>query len=312
MFQRALVTGGAGFIGGHLVRALVARGMSVAVLDDLSMGRRENVPAEVEFIQGDVRSQADVQKALVGAEIVFHEAAKVSIRSSVKEFYDDAEINLMGTLNLLRGCADAGVKKVVYASSMAVYDDCATPTPIPESYTVEPKSPYGVSKLAGEKYCMQFSQANQVECIVLRYFNTFGPGQTFTPYVGVITIFINKLLKGESPVVFGDGEQRRDFVHVSDIVQANIKAMDAKIVRGIYNVGTGRATSINQIASLLCDRINPRLQLSHAPEQPGELRNSIADLTRTSSDLGYRPAATLADRIDEVIESCRLKLQQEK
>jgi UDP-glucose 4-epimerase len=308
MGQRILVTGGAGFIGSHLVRALLSAGHDVMVLDDLSMGIRENVPDEAQFLQGDIRSVADMQQALEGVEVVFHEAARVSIRTSVKQFYEDAEINLMGTLNLLRCCADSLVRKLVYASSMAVYDDCATPQPIGENFTLEPQSPYGVSKLAGEKYCRLFAQANNIDCHVLRYFNTYGPGQTFTPYVGVITIFINGLLRGEAPTIFGDGEQRRDFVHVSDIVQANLCALQSEKSQGTYNVGTGVATSVNEIAALLCERINPELHPKYALAQPGELRNSIADLTRIQNELGYQPRVALADRIDEVIDACRQKL----
>lgn len=308
MGQRILVTGGAGFIGSHLVRALSAEGHSIVVLDDLSMGKRENVPTEVEFIEGDVRSADDVRQAIDGAEVVFHEAARVSIRSSVTQFYEDAEINLMGTLNLLRCCADSKVRKLVYASSMAVYDDCATATPIDEDYTLEPQSPYGVSKLAGEKYCHLFARANNIDCHVLRYFNTYGPGQTFTPYVGVVTIFVNGLLKGEAPTVFGDGEQRRDFIHVSDIVQANLCALKSKRQSGTYNVGTGVATSVNEIAALLCERIAPGLKPKYAPQQRGELRNSVADLTRIEAELGYSPKVSLENRINEVIEACREKI----
>jgi UDP-glucose 4-epimerase len=309
MASRVLVTGGAGFIGSHLVRSLLAAGHEVVVLDDLSMGKRENVPAEATFIQGDIRSASDVRQSLEGVETVFHEAARVSIRASVKQFVEDAEINLMGTLNILQCCADTGVRKLVYASSMAVYDDSPRPMPIAETYRTEPQSPYGISKLAGEKYCLQFCQTNNVQCRVLRYFNTYGPGQTFTPYVGVITIFINGLLRGQAPTIFGDGEQRRDFVHVSDIVQANLCALKSDRPSGIYNVGTGRATSVNEIAAMLCERINPKLKPNYAPAQIGELRNSIADVTRISQELGYQPRVEIADRIGEVIESCREKLE---
>ncbi len=308
MGQRILVTGGAGFIGSHLVRALLAEGHDVIVLDDLSMGKRENVPDEARFLQGDIRSVADMQQAIDGVEVVFHEAARVSIRTSVTQFYEVADINLMGTLYVLRCCAYGCVRKLVYASSMAVYDDCPSPQPISESFTLEPQSPYGVSKLAGEKYCRLFAQANDIDCHVLRYFNTYGPGQTFTPYVGVITIFINGLLGGEPPTIFGDGEQRRDFVHVSDIVEANLCALKSARSQGTYNVGTGVATSVNEIAALLCERINPELRPKYAVAQPGELRNSVADLTRIKSELGYEPRVRLADRIDEVIEACRQKL----
>ena len=311
MDDSALVTGGAGFIGSHLARALIGEGLRVTVLDDLSMGKRENVPAEAQFVLGDVRSRVDVRRALSGVSIVFHEAARVSIRASIREFYEDAEINLMGTLNLLRCCAESGVRKIVYASSMAVYADSITPTPIAEDYTQEPMSPYGISKLAAEKYCLRFSQETGVDCHVLRYFNTYGPGQTFTPYVGVITIFIHRLLRGEPPVIFGDGQQRRDFVYVGDIVGANLRSLRSLVPRGVFNVGSGKATSVNEIAAILCRKIAPEIRPQYAPPHAGELRNSVADLRRIGAELGFQPQAALADRIDEVIEHCRRETSRE-
>jgi UDP-glucose 4-epimerase len=305
MYRKALVTGGAGFIGSHLSNALLNEGLQVTILDDLSMGKRENVPDGAEFVLGDVRSVDDVKRALDGVDVVFHEAARVSIRSSLKEFYDDAETNFMGTLNLLRCCADSGVKKFVFASSMAVYADSATPDPIGEDYLAEPISPYGIAKLAAEKYCMQLSGEMDMDCVVLRYFNTYGVGQTFTPYVGVITIFIRRLLQSEQPMIYGDGEQKRDFVHVSDIVAANVLAMKSDVKQGVFNVGTGKATSVNEIAELLCSKINPDIRPYHVDAHPGELRYSIAAINRIADTLGYQPGGVLSDKIDEVIEYYR-------
>lgn len=305
MHGKALVTGGAGFIGSHLAKALLARGLQVTILDDLSMGREENIPAGAEFIKGDICSAKDVMPAIKDATIVFHEAARVSIRSSLQGFYDDARVNLMGTLNLLQCCENSDVRKFIFASSMAVYADHATPDPIPESHVTEPISPYGIAKLAAEKYCMQFSQNTGIDCLALRYFNTYGPGQTFTPYVGVITIFIRRLLENRQPLIFGDGEQKRDFVHVSDIVKANVLAMETDIKRGIFNVGTGKATSVNEIAKFLCDRINPGLRPDHIAAHPGELRYSIADIKKISETMGYQPAAIFAEKLDELVEIYR-------
>jgi UDP-glucose 4-epimerase len=305
MHRRALVTGGAGFIGSHLAEALLSEGLEVVVLDDLSMGKRENVPEGAELVEGDVRSADAVRRALRGVDIVFHEAARVSIRLSVKEFYDDAETNLMGTLNLLRCLPATEVRKLVYASSMAVYAEATSPEPIAESYQTAPISPYGVSKLASEKYCMLFSSDTGVGCHVLRYFNTYGPRQTLTPYVGVITIFARRLLDGESPVIFGDGEQTRDFVYVGDVAEANLTAMRSEIPRGIYNVGTGIPTSVNRIAELLRNEIAPDIEPRHAEAHPGELRYSVADVSRITRELGFRPEARLEDRIGEVVRFCR-------
>jgi UDP-glucose 4-epimerase len=298
---KALVTGGAGFIGSHLARALLAEGREVTVLDDLSMGREANVPAGARFLQGDVRSGDDLRRALEGVDVVFHQAARVSVRASVKQFYEDADTNFMGTVNLLRSLAGSEVRKLVFASSMAVYADSAAPRPIAEDHAQEPISPYGIAKLAAEKYCLRLSQDLGFGCHVLRYFNTYGPGQSFTPYVGVITIFVRRLLQGEPIGIFGDGEQRRDFVHVSDVVAANLLAMRSPLERAVFNVGTGRATSVNQIAALLCSRIAPGVRPAHLDRHPGELRYSIADIGRIAAALGYRPAGRLADKIDEVI-----------
>lgn len=275
------------------------------MLDDLSKGKAENVPPGAALRVGDVRSPDDVARALDGADVVFHEAARVSVRSSVKQFFEDADTNFMGTLNLLRCSAAGRVRKIVFASSMAVYADSPRPEPVSEEHPREPISPYGIAKLASEMYCLQIARDNGIDCHVLRYFNTYGPGQTFTPYVGVITIFIRRLLRKERPMIYGDGEQRRDFVHVDDVVRANLLCLRSPVRHGVFNVGTGRATSVNEIAALLCERIDPALAPYHVEAHAGELRNSIADIGRIGAALGYRPAVRLEDRIGEVIEYCR-------
>jgi UDP-glucose 4-epimerase len=305
MHRRALVTGGAGFIGSHLAEALLSEGLEVVVLDDLSVGKRENIPEGAEFFEGDVRSADDVRRALKEVDIVFHEAARVSIRLSVKEFYDDAETNLMGTLNVLRCLPATDVRKLVYASSMAVYAEATSPEPTAESYATAPISPYGISKLASEKYCMQFSSDTGIDCHVLRYFNTYGPRQTLTPYVGVITIFARRLLDGEAPVIYGDGEQTRDFVYVGDIAKANLAAMRSDIPRRIFNVGTGIPTSVNRIAELLQDEIAADIEARHVDAHPGELRYSVADVSRITHELGFRPETRLEEKIGEVVRFCR-------
>jgi len=298
----ALITGGAGFIGSHVARQMIDLGWDVVVLDDLSMGKRENVPEGAELIVGDVRDPGAVRHALAGVDTVLHLAAVVSIRASVEHFYEDAEVNLMGTINLLSACAERGISKFVYASSMAVYADSPTAEPIPETYRLEPISPYGISKLAGEKYALQVGEQFGFDAVALRYFNTYGAGQTFTPYVGVITIFIRRLLKGEPPVIFGDGEQQRDFVHVEDVAAATVAAVERDVSGVAINVGSGVATSVNQIADMLRRRIAPQVEPLRGPAQPGELRNSIADITLARELLGYEPQRTLEDNLDEVID----------
>ncbi len=305
-YRRALVTGGAGFIGHHLVAALLRRGLEVTVLDDLSMGRRENVPPQARFIQGDVRDPELVTVALNGVDCVFHEAAIVSIRASVEGFVRDAEVNLVGTLNLLQCMADGGVKKAVLASSMAVYDDSPTPAPLREDAPLRPISPYGVAKLAAEQYWLLMGRHFGLSTTVLRYFNTYGPNQTPTPYVGVITIFINRLLRGEAPMVFGDGEQRRDFVHVDDVVSANLAVLDHDCSGRVLNVGTGHATSVNDIAAALVQRLAPHLRPRHAPAVEGEMRNAIADASELRRLTGWQPARPRPD-FDQVVAFWRAR-----
>jgi len=303
--RRVVVTGGAGFIGSHLAEALLARGCEVVVYDNLSMGRRENIPVGAEFVEGDVRDPERLLTALRGAHAVYHLAARVSIRDSLPHFAEDAEINLLGTLRVLQVCTQTRPERFVLASSMAVYADSPQPTPVPEGYRTEPISPYGVAKLAAEKYCLQVCPQIGMRPIVLRFFNTYGTRQTDTPYVGVISIFVRRLLRGEPAVVFGTGEQCRDFVHVSDIVAANVRALEADVAACVCNVGTGRATSVSQSAALLTERIAPHLTPQYAPSQPGELQNCVADVSQTERVLGYRAQARLEERIDEVIEYLR-------
>jgi len=302
-FRKALVTGGAGFIGSHLCEGLLKEGLKVVVLDNLSMGKKKNVPKKATLIVGDVLD-CNLVNSIISrdVDIVFHEAAIVSIRGSTKNFYTDAMNNIMGTLNILHASIEFGVKKLVYASSMAVYADNVKETPIPEEYKKEPISPYGLSKLASENYLSLIAKSNQIDIIVLRYFNTFGERQTFTPYVGVITIFINQLLRGESPIIFGDGEQTRDFIHVKDIVQANLKAMNADSHWGVFNVGTGVGTTVNGIANALRLKINPEIHPVHTDAKPEELRYSVADITKIKAQFDFRPQYNIEDSLDLVIK----------
>jgi len=300
-FKKALVTGGAGFVGSHLSHALLQRGLEVTVVDNLSTGKRENVPAGAQFIQGDILDANLIERLISDRDIVFHEAACVSVRSSIKNFYQDAHTNIMGTLNLLNACAKSTVKKFVYASSMAVYADSLEPTPIKETYRTDPLSPYGIAKLASEKYCLTITKELDIACVILRYFNIYGRGQGFTPYVGVITIFIRQLLTGETPLIFGTGEQRRDFVHVGDVVDATLRAMDCGGPSEIFNIGTGVGTSVKELFFLLCSKINPAIAPSYTKEHTGEIKNSIADISKAHAVMQYHPQGKLEQLIDEII-----------
>ncbi|MBI5183945.1 MAG: NAD-dependent epimerase/dehydratase family protein [Nitrospinae bacterium] len=302
-YQKALVTGGAGFIGSYLCKGLIKNGLEVIVIDNLSMGKKENLPDGVDFILGDIIDESMVREVVMnmGIDIIFHQAAKVSVRASIDHFYDDAENNIMGTLNLLRACKGSPVKRFIYASSMAVYADSNEPKPINEDFITNPISPYGASKLSSEIYSMMITDRLGIDCIVLRYFNTYGKGQRFTPYVGVITIFVNRIKEGEPLIIYGNGNQCRDFVHVSDIVHANILAMEKKVRRGVFNIGTGRPTSINRLAQIIRDKMDPNAKVIHLDDHHGELKNSIADISKAKEVLGYWPEKALEDAIHEVI-----------
>jgi UDP-glucose 4-epimerase len=295
-----LVTGGAGFIGSHLCEGLISEGYRVRVLDDLSVGRTQNIPTECEFIQGSVLDPAILKKALKNVAAICHEAARVTIRGSVDRFCEDAETNLMGTLLLLKSAGSQGVRKFVYASSMAVYSDSEKAQLISEQYPTVPASPYGIAKLAAEQYASMIGAQMGIDAVVLRYFNTFGVRQTFTPYVGVITIFITQLLKKQPITIFGDGKQTRDFVHVSDIVQSNLLALKNNIT-GVFNVGSGKGTTVLEIANLLKSKLHPDAVVKFEPSRPEELRNSIADVNRARNNLKYESQTNLKVQIDEVI-----------
>ena len=301
MYKQALVTGGAGFIGSHVSQSLLKRGLGVTIVDNLSTGKRENIPAGARFIQGDILDSHLIEGLIPDIDIVFHEAARVSVRSSLTDFYQDAQNNIMGTLNVLRACAKGKVKKIVYASSMAVYADSLQPEPINETYLTEPRSPYGIAKLASEQYCLTITRELGIDCVILRYFNTYGRGQSFTPYVGVITIFIRQLLAGESPVIFGTGEQCRDFVHVADVVDATVRAMDYSGPREIFNVGTGAGLSVKDLFSLIRSKVNPSIEPSFTAEHPGEIKNSIADISKAQELMQYHPQGKVEALIEDII-----------
>jgi UDP-glucose 4-epimerase len=229
-FKHACVTGGAGFIGSHLVEALLRKRVGVTVLDNLSVGRRENVPSGVPIVVGDILDTELVADTLSGCDVVFHLAARVAIRSSFEFAVQDTMTNVVGTASVLRAARNAGsVRKVITASSMAVYGDALDKVPFPETLDTAPISPYGVSKLAAERLTHLMCGEAGMQSTVLRLFNTYGPRQALSPYVGVITIFINRLLSEERPTIFGDGEQCRDFVHVQDVAAAFVGAMDTNV-----------------------------------------------------------------------------------
>jgi nucleoside-diphosphate-sugar epimerase len=291
---RFLVTGGAGFIGSNLVKRLVEDGhREVRVIDNLSTGKRENLASileRIEFRLGDIREMDFVEKQFRDAEIVFHQAALPSVDRSVKDPMATNESNIKGTLNVLLAARKTHVKRVVYASSSSVYGDSPT-LPKHEGMPVDPLSPYALSKYAGEKYCQLFYQLYEVETTCLRYFNVFGPNQDAgSQYAAVIPRFISAILNGEPITIYGDGEQTRDFSYVENIVAANLLAASSEEGIGeTFNIACGERISVNQLAEHLMDVIGRRVPVVYEEPRPGEVKHSLADITKAAERLGYSP-----------------------
>ena len=301
MTRRVLVTGGAGFIGSHVVDAHLAAGDEVTVLDNLSTGRRANVPAGVRLVEGDVRSE-EARRLIAdgGFAVVNHHAAQIDVRVSVSNPVADAECNVIGLLNVLEGARGGGVGRVVFASSGGtVYGEGAA-IPTPETAPKLPASPYGVAKLASEFYLSTYAQLYGLEAAVLRYSNVFGPRQDPHGEAGVVAIFCRRVLAGEPLTIFGDGKQTRDMVYVEDVAAANLAAsrqplpplsdVDARA----FNVGTGVETSVAEMATQLGVAAGRTPQITHAAARAGEILRSALDVRKAERELGWRPRTTLA------------------
>jgi UDP-glucose 4-epimerase len=301
-----LVTGGAGFIGSHLVEALVARGHEVRVLDNLSTGFRDNLDAvagKIDFLEGDITDPQQVRDAVRGVEVVYHQAALASVPRSVADPLATHQACVDGTLHVLLAARDAGVRRVVYAASSSAYGNSAR-LPKSEADPTAPLSPYAVAKLAGEQYCAAFSTVYGLETVRLRYFNVFGPRQTpDSPYAAVIPLFIQALTAGRSPVLHGDGQQSRDFTFVADVVQANLLAAEAPGVSGrVYNVACGRRSTLLELVAHLNELLGTRIAPTHADPRPGDVRHSQADISRAVADLGYRPTTDMRQGLARCLE----------
>ena len=291
--MRALVTGGAGFIGSHLADALVAAGHDVVVVDDLSRGRREQVPDGAELVVLDICDEALANVVAHAApEVVFHEAAQIDVRSSVRDPLADAGTNVVGTVNVLSACANAGVRRVVFASTGgAIYGDTAV-VPTPETHPCAPESPYGTGKLCAEAYGGTFQRIRGLEFVALRYANVYGPRQDPHGEAGVVAIFATRLQRGEPCVINGDGTQTRDYVYVGDVVAANMQALSVTSP-AVLNIGTGVETAVNELYARLCNIAGSSREAEHGPGKPGEQRRSALDITRARDDLRWQPAVDL-------------------
>jgi len=309
MQQAVLVTGGAGFIGSHVADAYLAAGYDVTVLDNLSTGRPEYVPDGARFVHSDVRSSQARELLTSGAfSILNHHAAQMDVRCSVADPVADASINLLGLLNLLQGAQAGGVRRVVFASSGGtVYGDDA-PLPIDERAAKLPASPYGAAKLSSEYYLAVFARLYGIQTVALRYSNVYGPRQNPHGEAGVVAIFARKLLAGESLVVYGDGEQTRDMVFVTDVAAANLAASECALplpIDGLdgwaYNIGTGVETSVNRLARCVAAIVGHAPDIRHAPERPGEIRRSALSADKAARELGWRPETALADGLRSTV-----------
>ncbi|MBN1280950.1 MAG: SDR family oxidoreductase [Candidatus Thermoplasmatota archaeon] len=303
--KSVVVTGGAGFIGSNLARALVKENR-VVILDDLSTGHLQNIrdlidEHHVEFIQGSITDIELLQKTFRDIDVIFHEAAIPSVPRSIKNPVASHLVNATGTLNVLMAAQDNGVQKVVYASSSSVYGD--TPTlPKKEDMTPCPLSPYAVSKLTAEYYCSVFSTAYELPTVSLRYFNVYGPFQDpLGEYAAVIPKFIMKLAHDEPPIIYGDGEQTRDFTFISDVVAANIRAADSPAV-GVFNVSGGERTSLNELTKILMKIYLKKIDIIYEQSRPGDIKHSLADISKAKQHLGYHPTYTLHKGLQETAQ----------
>lgn len=304
--MRFLVTGGAGFIGSNIVEELLQRGEQVRVLDNFSTGKRENLAAfqeHIELVEGDLRDLATVRRAVAGMDYVLHQAAIPSVPRSVDDPLENDLVNVVGTLNLLVAARDAGVKRVVFASSCAVYGDDPI-LPKREDMLPQPKSPYAASKLAREHYCRAFSEVYGLETVALRYFNVFGPRQDpASDYAAVIPLFVTRLLRGQAPTIHGDGLQSRDFVYVANVVQANWLAATTPGIAGrVFNIAYGKRCTLLDLSDILNDILGTRIAPLHDDPRPGDVRHSQADISAAQRALGYRVVVDFAEGLRRTVE----------
>lgn len=290
--MRALVTGGAGYIGSQVARALVERGDEVRVLDNLLTGSEDRVPAGAEFVRGDLRDREVVVAACEGVEVVFHQGAARSVERSVDDPGLSHACNATGTLNLLMGAVAAGVRRVVYASSSSVYGDAGEGVQREEGRP-DPRSPYAASKLAGEHYCRAWTAVHGLSTVSLRYFNVFGPGQPAeSRYALVFPAFVAALVAGRPPELHWDGEQSRDFTAIDDVVRANLLAAEADGVDGeVLNVAGGHPRTINEVLRAVSDAVGTWIEPERKPKRPGDVRHTRADIAKARELLGWRPEA---------------------
>jgi len=306
MPKKVLVTGGAGFIGSHVVDRLVTEGYQVRVLDDLSTGKLDNIQrhlnsGKVELVKGDIRDASLVEDSLDGVNAVLHFAALVSVPLSIENPNLTFDINLAGTLNLLRASAEKHVDRFVFISSCAVCGDPES-LPVTEQTKPNPISPYAESKLLGERYCLGFSERQLLNAVVLRFFNVYGPRQTMNDYSGVITRFLERCSQNLPLTIYGDGSQTRDFVNVSDVASAVLASMESKAKSEVFNVGSGKSTTIKELAQTIIELTGAGSEISYEPPRAGDIKDSYGDISKAQKLLGYKPKVSLRAGLQTMVK----------
>jgi UDP-glucose 4-epimerase len=307
--MKALITGGAGFIGSHIASRLIGEGHEVRVLDNFSTGNRSNLAAfegDFDLIEGDMQSYERAHNAVQGCEVVFHQAALPSVPRSIQDPLTSNAANVVGTLNILLASRDSGVRRVVFASSSSIYGADLT-LPKQEDRAPMPISPYAVAKLASEGYCRSFSAVYGLETVALRYFNVFGPRQDpLSQYAAVIPRFITALFDGKPPLVFGDGEQSRDFTYIDNVVDANLRAAEAEGVAGqTFNIACGERISLNRLLDEIRAIVGSDVEASYQEPRQGDVKHSLADISRAREQLGYEPLVDFNEGLMRTVESLR-------
>ena len=307
-FSNVLVTGGAGFIGSHLVDKLISRGYSVVVLDNFHSGKIESFReilgrASFEVIEGDIRDRKAVREAMDGVDAVVHLAALIDVEESVNNPLETRDVNVNGTLNVLNEAVRSGVRKLLFASSTAVYGE-GNPLPLEEEHSLNPISPYAASKVSAEYYCKAFNNCYGLSTVVLRFFNVYGPGQKHSSYSGVITKFLQNALRDEPLVVYGDGKQTRDFIHIDDVVDATVLALEKANSKGeTFNVCTGKPTSVNGLVEIVKEIIEKDLKVSYDKPRKGDIKNNYGDPSKAEKILGFKAETSLREGLERLRDS---------
>lgn len=311
--MRILVTGGAGFIGSHIVDALVDRGHRVTVLDDLSSGQEENLNRRAKFIKGDVTNQKKLESVFkrVQPEAIFHLAAQINVRASVENPVLDAECNVLGSLRLIEMAAKSGVKKFIFSSTGGAMFGDAAAYPASEDEPRTPLSPYGLAKSTVEQYLDFYHRERSLPYLSLRYGNVYGPRQNPHGEAGVIAIFTSLMMDGRAPIINGDGEQTRDYVYVGDVVKANLAALDATIDEGIFHIGTSKETSVNEIFRLVNWQFGKTFEASYGPAKNGEVKRSALDARKAEALLAWKPEVDISEGITATVTWFKARLREE-